>query len=240
MSEPAKTSKGQRGESTKRFTLIEPFDKLKVRSFTLIELLVVIAIIAILAAMLLPALAKAREKGRQASCLNNLKQIALAFEFYVDNYYEVYPDGNYCWWHSSEPVTGGWVSEIKYYGTASTSLLPESMFECPTYPPPHLASPTGYCDYGPNLMFYPAAQGALPNYTWLKKAQIRRPSNTAFLSEQSVAGFYTPNIYMIYWGYDGTSYPHTGGKNVLYFDGHVQWIKTVPFTDTAEVFWNGQ
>lgn len=77
------------------------------KSFTLIELLVVIGIIAILAAMLFPALGKARQSARQAECINNLKQMALAFTMYTNDNRSLYPmltNGS-----AEQGVEGGWI-----------------------------------------------------------------------------------------------------------------------------------
>jgi prepilin-type N-terminal cleavage/methylation domain-containing protein len=86
------------------------------RGFTLIELLVVIAIIAILAAILFPVFAKAREKARTNSCLNNQRQIGVAIQMYVqDNDETFFPD----------PITSSWAAFLKPYNEPS-------IYDCPT------------------------------------------------------------------------------------------------------------
>jgi len=184
--------------------------------FTLIELLVVIAIIAILAAILFPVFARAREKARQTSCLSNLKQIGLAEKMYEGDYDELtatYIQGA----PNGVSAMPSWIDLLEPY-TKNTQL-----FSCPSSAVEYRSGGVGHLgSYGANIT--DAGVLSASNLTYLfcnrKIASLQYPAQTAIFAD-TTGGHY--------WRYSGgtmqaMAFIHNDGVNIAYLDGHAKWV----------------
>ncbi|HOS91999.1 MAG TPA: DUF1559 domain-containing protein, partial [Armatimonadota bacterium] len=197
------------------------------RGFTLIELLVVIAIIAILAAILFPVFAKAREKARTTACLSNCKQIGLGVMMYCQDYDEKYPLKRY---GNGDPSTA--CNDGTRSGTWRTVTQPYvknwQLYRCPS----------STCNGG-NPEEIRLGALATPVYTAaLNFSYHYNGSVMCGTSPKGMADFPSPAQQVIIhenricppdaggWCNTAFSYaPHMGGKNWVFADGHAKWIR---------------
>ena len=214
----------------------------RARGFTLIELLVVIAIIAILAAILFPVFARAREKARQTSCLSNVKQLALGVLMYAQDYDEAFPMNynddvpNARWRH--------WHDQIEPY-LKSTQLL-----ACPSHPAAISYMASNYVIQGSHgnvntnmgAITHPAETIMLcDTHPYRANAWCGYPQTRAnYASGEHCRGrTWVPHLScgdVSHMDVDG----HNGGFNTSLCDGHAKWYTASPagyYEDSYSTHW---
>ena len=231
--------------------------KMNRKAFTLIELLVVIAIIAILASILFPVFARARENARRTSCLSNLKQLGLGVMQYVQDYDDTYPTtSRYTWGvygQSNSGTTTFWFNDLQSY-VKSTQV-----FRCPSSPLKD--GSIQVANYGANqLMMKPhnARDSSTPPvlYPHVNMASVVSAASTYMIMDSG--GFqaypslawasgdtynYLPGMGAL-GATEGTISSqyvddfqkgrHFGGMNVMFADGHAKWLSAATVKNEAE------
>lgn len=226
------------------------------KGFTLIELLVVIAIIAVLAAILFPVFARARENARRASCQSNLKQIALGVIQYTQDYDEKFP-GYFD--HPTNQCLGGWAINLQPY------LKSLQIYQCPSEPNGPSTNPydTAYTDYAYNINL---GWDPVTSVAGAKKlSALTQPSLTVMNFDHVDIGvgvsFLGTADYSAGCDSDSTNRStcgggaglavfkeaipsnggiaaqlHLEGQNFSFCDGHVKWYKGQSSTQSAAVY----
>ncbi len=223
------------------------------RGFTLIELLVVIAIIAILAAILFPVFAQAREAARKASCSSNLRQIGTAFQMYAQDYDELLPDrrdlklslpGGYKPWTTWPPSDprGGWAALV-----LDPYIKNDGLWSCPSVTGSAMGTAPqvtqGYDPTRPErvtrywLWRFDRPDAPVPLDNFWGKSDLQASSDLAAANnpqagipngpadaEMAVDPYFPRTIPTAPAALKGKGV-HMGGRNRLFLDGHVKYLR---------------